>query len=357
MFVAVRRLAAAECVAFAVNATATAACVSVLRRSFAGAATATSSSKQQQPQQPPRPSKNKQQVADFDPAALDTPQGYIPDLSAALARKILFGAKKVEKPEFTAEQLKEMKTADGTQRFIWTAPPLPKVLQARFRSNLKKENIVKEREAGFTPCVITNPKQRFEKYLISIPADALRREITNNLTFSNTVYEIRVEGRAEPFMVLPRTFLRDSINLKPLGVTFILFTPGQTYNVDIPIRLEGTEDCIGAKQGGTLVQPRRFLPMLVDTGKLSQMSLAMDAPAPADARNISTLEMESFYRSESVRAGYGIPKELVVDVVDKKMRDTVDGHKVPLPSFLKLRGTSKQDLTLLTILKPSGGSA
>jgi large subunit ribosomal protein L25 len=124
--------------------------------------------------------------------------------------------------------------------------------------------------------------------------------------FSSSVLELDIDGKKHK--VLPK-----SVSLHPITdivhhVDFV-FLDDKMQRVDVPIVFDGKERCLGVKRGGFFNVIMRKLPLMC---------------------NVSS-----------------IPKEIVVDVVEMVVGDTVRSVSMALPSGTSL--FSKKDLVIASI--------
>jgi large subunit ribosomal protein L25 len=195
-------------------------------------------------------------------------------------------------------------------------------LNAKVREEKGKNAAHRYREQGQVSCVVLNKAKKDDQLLITIALDELSREMRHS-SFTNTVYLLQIEGRTEPIPVIPLTWCKSGDTNVPLNVQFYVFDPSTKYRVQIPVRFEGEDDCIGIKKGGSIVTPE------------SSISC-------------------SYIPTPELHGHHLIPECLYVDITNKKIGDTLRQSFVPLPKGLKLCNPSN-DRVILTVLKQRGG--
>ena len=166
-----------------------------------------------------------------------------------------------------------------------------------------------ERRAGRTPGVIYGNNE--SPVSISVDHEELRLRILAG-RFLTTVLEIDLEGAKH--RVIPRDFHLDAVRDFPLHVDFLRLGVGATIRVSVPLHVKGAETAPGVKRGGTINIVTHTIELECDASAIPQ---SIDADA-------SQLDI----------AGSLLLSDLVLPAGSKSL--------------------SRDDLTLVTIVPPSG---
>jgi large subunit ribosomal protein L25 len=166
-----------------------------------------------------------------------------------------------------------------------------------------------ERRAGRVPGVIYGDNQ--PPVTISVDDTELRARILAG-RFLTTIYDIELEGKKH--RVIPRDFHLDPVRDFPLHVDFLRLGVGATIRVSVPLHLKNAETAPGVKRGGTV--------------------------------NVvtHTLELEASVDN--------IPQFIEADIAKLDISGSLHLSDVALPTGVK--SLSRDDLTLVTIVPPSG---
>jgi large subunit ribosomal protein L25 len=166
-----------------------------------------------------------------------------------------------------------------------------------------------ERRAGRVPGVIYGDSQ--PPVAISVDDTELRARILAG-RFLTTIYDIELDGKKH--RVIPRDFHLDPVRDFPLHVDFLRLGVGATIRVSVPLHLKNAESAPGVKRGGTV--------------------------------NVvtHTLELEASVDN--------IPQFIEADIAKLDIAGSLHLSDVALPTGVK--SLSREDLTLVTIVPPSG---
>jgi large subunit ribosomal protein L25 len=184
-----------------------------------------------------------------------------------------------------------------------------KQIQAVARDRAGKGAARAVRRQGQVPAVIYGGGQAAE-------AIALDFNQTKQLIFAGhfltTVFEIEVNGKKT--RAIPRDYQLDPVKDFPVHVDFLRLAEGQAIKVVVPVHVVGQEQSPGVKRGGTLQIVEHTVELLV----------------PSDA----------------------IPDYIEATVAGLEIGSSVHLSDVTLPQGAK--PTSQEDLTLVTVVAPSG---
>ena len=165
------------------------------------------------------------------------------------------------------------------------------------------------RRAGRVPAVIYGEKAPQE--MVSLEARELRR-VLQSARFFSTLCSLQVNGEA--IRVLPREVQLHPVTDEPLHVDFVRVGRGATIVVTVPVVFANEDVSRGLKRGGVLNIVRRELELL----------------CPADS----------------------IPGEIVVDLKDADINDSVHISQVALPEGVR-PAIADRDFTIATISAPT----
>ncbi|HEY0328661.1 MAG TPA: 50S ribosomal protein L25/general stress protein Ctc [Rhodopseudomonas sp.] len=166
-----------------------------------------------------------------------------------------------------------------------------------------------ERRAGRVPGVIYGDNK--PPVTISVDDTELRARIIAG-RFLTTIFDVELDGQKH--RVIPRDFHLDPVRDFPLHVDFLRLGAGATIRVSVPLHLKNAEAAPGVKRGGTV--------------------------------NIVTHTVELEAEAES------IPQFIEADVGQLDIGSSLHLSDVALPKGVKT--LSREDLTLVTIVPPSG---
>jgi large subunit ribosomal protein L25 len=183
-----------------------------------------------------------------------------------------------------------------------------KELKATARPKSGKGAARAERRAGRVPGVIYGNNQ--PPVTISVEDTELRQRILAG-RFLTTIYDIDLEGKKH--RVIPRDFHLDPVRDFPVHVDFMRLGEGATIRVSVPLRIQNAEAAPGVKRGGTV--------------------------------NIVTHTIELECSVDN------IPQYLEVDVSALEIGHSLHLSDITLPKGVR---TLREDLTLVTIVPPSG---
>src|ERR1700733_2092320 len=166
-----------------------------------------------------------------------------------------------------------------------------------------------ERRAGRVPGVIYGNNQ--PPVTISVDDAELRQRILAG-RFLTTIYDIDLEGKKH--RVIPRDFHLDAVRDFPLHVDFMRLGEGATIRVSVPLRIQNAEAAPGVKRGGTV----------------NIVTHTIDLECSVD----------------------NIPQYVEADVSGLEISHSLHLSDIKLPVGAK--SLSREDLTLVTIVPPSG---
>lgn len=185
------------------------------------------------------------------------------------------------------------------------------LLDAELRDRAGKGAARASRRAGRVPAVIYGNKQ--EPLLISVEPKALHRELHKSGFFAR-LFNIQVTG--EKHLVIARDIQLDPVTDVPLHVDFLRVGADATIVVEVPVHFKNQEKCPGLKSGGVL--------------------------------NVVRHELELDCRVNN------IPAEIVIDLINYKIGDSIHISMVELPEGAKSTITDR-DFTIATIVPPTTG--
>src|ERR1700760_2663878 len=166
-----------------------------------------------------------------------------------------------------------------------------------------------ERRAGKVPGVIYGNNQ--PPTTISVDDAELRQRILAG-RFLTTIYDIDLEGKKH--RVIPRDFHLDPVRDFPLHVDFMRLGEGATIRVSVPLHVMNAETAPGIKRGGTV----------------NIVTHTIDLEASVD----------------------NIPQYIEADVGALDISNSLHLSDITLPAGV--RSLSREDVTLVTIVPPSG---
>jgi large subunit ribosomal protein L25 len=166
-----------------------------------------------------------------------------------------------------------------------------------------------ERRAGRVPGVIYGNNQ--PPVTISVEDIELRQRILAG-RFLTTIYDIDLEGKKH--RVIPRDFHLDPVRDFPIHVDFMRLGEGATIRVSVPLHIQNAEAAPGVKRGGTV----------------NIVTHTIDLECSVD----------------------NIPQYVEADVSGLEISHSLHLSDVKLPAGV--RSLSREDITLVTIVPPSG---
>src|SRR6201994_4740676 len=183
-----------------------------------------------------------------------------------------------------------------------------KELKATARPSGGKGAARAERRAGRVPGVIYGNNQ--PPVTISVNDGELRQRILAG-RFLTTLFDIELDGKKH--RVIPRDFHLDPVRDFPIHVDFMRLGEGATIRISVPLHVQKPEASPGVKRGGTV--------------------------------NIVTHSIELECSVDN------IPQYLEVDVSALEIGHSLHLSDITLPKGVR---TLREDLTLVTIVPPSG---
>src|SRR5216683_283383 len=184
-----------------------------------------------------------------------------------------------------------------------------KELKATARPSVGKGAARAERRAGRVPGVIYGNNQ--PPAPISIDDRELRQRILAG-RFLTTLLDIDLEGKKH--RVIPRDFHLDPVRDFPVHVDFMRLGEGATIRVSVPLHIQNAESAPGVKRGGTV----------------NIVTHTIDLECSVD----------------------NIPQYVEADVSGLEISHSLHLSDVKLPAGV--RSLSREDVTLVTIVPPSG---
>jgi large subunit ribosomal protein L25 len=146
---------------------------------------------------------------------------------------------------------------------------------------------------------------------ISVEDIELRQRILAG-RFLTTIYDIDLEGKKH--RVIPRDFHLDPVRDFPIHVDFMRLGEGATIRVSVPLHIQNAESAPGVKRGGTV----------------NIVTHTIDLECSVD----------------------NIPQYVEADVSGLEISHSLHLSDVKLPAGV--RSLSREDITLVTIVPPSG---
>jgi len=183
------------------------------------------------------------------------------------------------------------------------------IIEAKTRVTKKKSELNKLRSDGFVPGILYGD---IEKNInLSIKKTTLDHFLKTT-NFKSKVIKISLEGKE--FEVLPRDVEFDNLSNQPIHVDFQKLSANTKVVVWIPVKFLNEETCPGLKMGGVLNIVRR--------------KVELDCPADK------------------------IPSELVVDLAEKEIGETIRISAIKLPDGV-LPTIKDRDFTIATVAAPT----
>ena len=182
-------------------------------------------------------------------------------------------------------------------------------LKATARPKSGKGAARAERRAGRVPGVIYGDNQ--PPVTISVNDAELRQRIQAG-RFLTTIYDIDLEGKKH--RVIPRDFHLDPVRDFPVHVDFMRLGEGATIRVSVPLHIQNGESAPGVKRGGAV----------------NIVTHTIDLECAVD----------------------NIPQYIEADVSALEINHSLHMSDIKLPTGV--RSLSREDVTLVTIVPPSG---
>ncbi len=168
-----------------------------------------------------------------------------------------------------------------------------------------------ERRAGRVPGVIYGDNQ--PPTTISVNDAELRQRILAG-RFLTTIYDIDLDGKKH--RVIPRDFHLDPVRDFPIHVDFMRLGEGATIRVSVPLRIQNGESAPGVKRGGAV----------------NIVTHTIDLECAVD----------------------NIPQYIEADVGALEINHSLHLSDIKLPTGVRALLARGEDLTLVTIVPPSG---
>ena len=182
-------------------------------------------------------------------------------------------------------------------------------LEVNIRDTKSKSEIKKLRSEGFVPGVLYGDIK--DNIKLSIKKNSLDKYLKSG-NFMSKVIEIKVEGK--DYKVLPRSIEFNKLTNQPIHIDFQTLSAGTKVVVWIPVKFINENICPGLKLGGVLNIVRR----------------KVELSCPADQ----------------------IPSELIVDLAEKQINESIHISAVKLPENVKPTITDR-DFTIATVAAPT----
>ena len=188
------------------------------------------------------------------------------------------------------------------------------VLSAEPRERTGKGGARALRRAGQLPAIVYGGKNAPVK--VALSRREVKRELDMNPRFFSSVVELKLGSKK--VRVVPREAQLHPVNDMPLHLDFIRVAKGATITVEVPVTFLNEDTCVGLKRGGVL--------------------------------NIVRREIELVCPVEN------IPEELIVDLAEVDIGDSVHISQVELPDDVTPTITDR-DFTICALVGrgPSGG--
>ena len=183
------------------------------------------------------------------------------------------------------------------------------IIEAKVRDTKKKSELNKLRSDGFVPGILYGDIEK--NIRLSIKKTTLDHFLKTT-NFKSKVVKITLEGKE--FEVLPRDVEFDNLSNQPIHVDFQKLSANTKVIVWIPVKFLNEETCPGLKMGGVLNIVRR--------------KIELDCPADK------------------------IPSELVVDLAEKEIGETIRISAIKLPEGV-VPTIKDRDFTIATVAAPT----
>ena len=183
------------------------------------------------------------------------------------------------------------------------------IIEAKVRDTKKKSELNKLRSDGFVPGILYGDIEK--NIRLSIKKTTLDHFLKTT-NFKSKVVKITIEGKE--FEVLPRDVEFDNLSNQPIHVDFQKLSANTKVIVWIPVKFLNEETCPGLKMGGVLNIVRR--------------KIELDCPADK------------------------IPSELIVDLAEKEIGETIRISAIKLPEGV-VPTIKDRDFTIATVAAPT----
>ena len=183
------------------------------------------------------------------------------------------------------------------------------IIEAKVRDTKKKSELNKLRSDGFVPGILYGDIEK--NISLSIKKTTLDHFLKTT-NFKSKVVKITLEGKE--FEVLPRDVEFDKLSNQPIHVDFQKLSANTKVIVWIPVKFLNEETCPGLKMGGVLNIVRR--------------KIELDCPADK------------------------IPSELIVDLAEKEIGETIRISAIKLPEGV-IPTIKDRDFTIATVAAPT----
>jgi len=183
------------------------------------------------------------------------------------------------------------------------------IIEAKARDTKKKSELNKLRSDGFVPGILYGDIEK--NISLSIKKTTLDHFLKTT-NFKSKVVKITLEGKE--FEVLPRDVEFDNLSNQPIHVDFQKLSANTKVIVWIPVKFLNEETCPGLKMGGVLNIVRR--------------KIELDCPADK------------------------IPSELIVDLAEKEIGETIRISAIKLPEGV-IPTIKDRDFTIATVAAPT----
>ena len=184
-----------------------------------------------------------------------------------------------------------------------------KEIKATLRPKAGKGAARAVRREGRTPAVIYGANEA--PLAISVDHNDIRTKIYAG-HFLTTLYDIELDGKKH--RVIPRDYQLDPVKHFPIHVDFMRLSEGALIRVNVPVHVLNVEQSPGVKRGGAVNIVTHSVPLR----------------CPPDR----------------------IPQAIEVDVAGLEINNSKHLSDISLPEGVK--PISKEDMTLVTIVPPSG---
>ena len=182
-------------------------------------------------------------------------------------------------------------------------------LDANIRDNKSKGQLNAIRKNGGVPAIVYGGKDQNQKVSIS---KKLLKNLIEKENFLSNIITLNVNGK--PQNVLPREVKYHIISDEPTHVDFLRVLPGVKIKIEVPVNFINHEKSPGLKRGGVLNIVRR----------------KVELNCPADK----------------------IPSELVVDLAEKEIGETIRISAIKLPDGV-IPTIKDRDFTIATVAAPT----
>ena len=182
-------------------------------------------------------------------------------------------------------------------------------LEVNIRETKTKSEIKKLRSDGFVPGVLYGDVEK--NVNLSVKKNSLEKFLKSG-NFMSKVIDIKVNGK--DYKVLPRSIDFNKLTNQPIHIDFQTMSAGTKVIVWIPVKFINENICPGLKMGGVLNIVRR----------------KVELSCPADQ----------------------IPSELIVDLGEKQINESIHISSIVLPENVKPTILDR-DFTIATVAAPT----